>query len=124
MDGRILGQGRAVATGEPPGDEGPDEATALIAAALAPLAQRHRLGMRVRLLEMAPTEPEERVRLRGKRNQVVRRDPLSFTLKRFGGVSVSDWVATQYPHRATAGHHRRAVRAFAPAGRCRDQQAR
>ena len=71
MDGRILGQGRAVATGEPPGDEGPDEATALIAetaVALARLARRHRLGMRVRLLEMARMEAEERVRLCGKRN--------------------------------------------------------
>ena len=68
MDGRILGQGRAVATGEPPGDEGPDQATAPIAEPAAALARRHRLGMLVRLLEMARMEAEERVRLRGKRN--------------------------------------------------------
>jgi hypothetical protein len=38
------------------------------AAALARLARRHRLGMLVRLLEMAQMEAEDRVRLRGKRN--------------------------------------------------------
>ena len=37
-------------------------------AALAGLAQRHKLGMLVRLLEMAQMEAEERIRLRGKRN--------------------------------------------------------
>jgi hypothetical protein len=58
-------------TDEQPGDGGPDEATAFIAettAALARLARRHRLGMLVRLLEMAQMEAEERARLRGKRN--------------------------------------------------------
>jgi len=58
-------------TDEPPGDGGPDEASAFIAetaAALARLARRHRLGMLVRLLEMAQMEAEDRVRLRGKRN--------------------------------------------------------
>jgi hypothetical protein len=56
---------------ETAGDGGPDEAAAFIAetaAALARLARRHRLGMLVRLLEMAQMEAEERVRLRGKRN--------------------------------------------------------
>ncbi len=56
---------------EPPGDGGPDEAAVFIAetaAGLARLARRHRLGMLVRLLEMAQMEAEERVRLRGKRN--------------------------------------------------------
>jgi hypothetical protein len=56
---------------EPPGDGGPDEAAAFIAetaAALAKLARRHRLGMLVRLLDMAQMEAEDRVRLRGKRN--------------------------------------------------------
>jgi hypothetical protein len=58
-------------TDEQPGDGGPDEATAFIAetaAGLARLARRHRLGMLVRLLEMAQMEAEERIRLRGKRN--------------------------------------------------------
>ena len=58
-------------TDEPPGDGGPDEAAAFIAetaAALAKLARRHRLGMLVRLLDMAQMEAEDRVRLRGKRN--------------------------------------------------------
>jgi hypothetical protein len=58
-------------TDEQPGDGGPDEAATFIAetaAALARLARRHRLGMLVRLLEMAQMEAEERVRLRGKRN--------------------------------------------------------
>jgi hypothetical protein len=52
------------------GDGGPDEAAAFIAEAvadLARLARRHRLGMLVRLLEMAQMEAEDRVRLRGKR---------------------------------------------------------
>jgi hypothetical protein len=54
-----------------PEDGGPDEATAFIAetaAELARIARRHKLGMLVRLLEMAQMEAEERVRLRGKRN--------------------------------------------------------
>ena len=54
-----------------PEDGGPDEAAAFIAetaAALARLARRHRLGMLVRLLDMAQMEAEERVRLRGKRH--------------------------------------------------------
>ena len=53
-----------------PLDGGPDEAVAFIAetvADLARLARRHRLGMLVRLLEMAQMEAEDRVRLRGKR---------------------------------------------------------
>ena len=64
-----MGEGSPI--DEPPGDGGPDEAAAFIAetaAALAKLARRHRLGMLVRLLEMAQMEAEERVRLRGKRN--------------------------------------------------------
>ena len=55
---------------EPPGEGGPDEATGFIAETvgeLARLARRHRLGMLVRLLEMAQLEAEERVRLRSKR---------------------------------------------------------
>jgi hypothetical protein len=55
---------------DPIGDGGPDEATAFIAetvADLARMARRHRLGMLVRLLEMAQLEAEERVRLRSKR---------------------------------------------------------
>jgi hypothetical protein len=51
-------------------DGGPDEAAAFIAetvAELARVARRHRLGMLVRLLEMAQMEAEDRVRLRGKR---------------------------------------------------------
>jgi hypothetical protein len=55
---------------DPLGDGGPDEATAFIAetvADLARMARRHRLGMLVRLLEMAQLEAEERVRLRSKR---------------------------------------------------------
>jgi hypothetical protein len=56
---------------EPPGDGGPDEAAEFIAetvAGLAGLARRHKLGMLIRLLEMAQMEAEERVRLRVKRN--------------------------------------------------------
>jgi hypothetical protein len=52
------------------GDGGPDEAAVLIAettAELARVARRHKLGMLVRLLEMARMEAEEWVRLRGKR---------------------------------------------------------
>jgi hypothetical protein len=52
------------------GDGGPDEAAVLIAettAELARVARRHKLGMLVRLLEMAQMEAEEWVRLRGKR---------------------------------------------------------
>jgi hypothetical protein len=66
-----LKKGEGSPTDEPPGDGGPDEAAAFIAetaAALARLARRHRLGMLVRLLEMAQMEAEDRVRLRGKRN--------------------------------------------------------
>jgi hypothetical protein len=65
------GKGGKPQTDEQPGDGGPDEAAAFIAeiaADLAQLARRHRLGMLVRLLEMAQMEAEERVRLRGKRN--------------------------------------------------------
>ena len=65
------GGGGGSQTDEPPGDGGPDEAAVFIAetaAALARLARRHKLGMLVRLLEMAQMEAEERVRLRGKRN--------------------------------------------------------
>ena len=57
-------------TDDPVEDGGPDEAAAFIAetvADLARVARRHRLGMLVRLLEMAQMEAEERVRLRGKR---------------------------------------------------------
>jgi hypothetical protein len=57
-------------TNDPVGDGGPDEAAAFIAetaAELARVARRHRLGMLVRLLEMAQMEAEDRVRLRGKR---------------------------------------------------------
>jgi hypothetical protein len=64
-------KGEGSPTDEPPGDGGPDEAAAFIAettAALARLARRHRLGMLVRLLDMAQMEAEDRVRLRGKRN--------------------------------------------------------
>jgi hypothetical protein len=56
---------------ETPGDGGPDEAALFIAetvATLAGLARRHRLGVLVRLLEMAQMEAEERIRLRGKRH--------------------------------------------------------
>jgi hypothetical protein len=66
-----LKKGAESPTDEPPGDGDPDEAAAFIAetaAALAKLARRHRLGMLVRLLEMAQMEAEDRVRLRGKRN--------------------------------------------------------
>ncbi len=52
------------------GEGGPEEATAFIAetvAELARVARRHRLGMLIRLLEMAQMEADERVRLRGKR---------------------------------------------------------
>jgi hypothetical protein len=65
-----LGKGGRSPTDEPPGEGGPDEAAAFIAetvADLAQLARRHRLGMLVRLLEMAQLEAEERVRLRSKR---------------------------------------------------------
>jgi hypothetical protein len=66
-----LKKGDGSQTEELPGDGGPDEAATFIAetaAALARLARRHRLGILVRLLEMAQMEAEERVRLRGKRN--------------------------------------------------------
>ena len=55
--------------GDLAGDGGPDEAAAFIAetvADLARVARRHKLGMLVRLLEMAQMEAEERLRLRGK----------------------------------------------------------
>jgi hypothetical protein len=58
-------------TDDPPGDGGPDEATAFIAetvADLARIARRHQLDMLASLLEMAQMEAEERIRLRGKRN--------------------------------------------------------
>ena len=57
-------------TDDPLGDGGPDETAAFIAEAVADLARvarRHRLGMLVRLLDMAQMEAEDRVRLRGKR---------------------------------------------------------
>ena len=65
------GKVRGSPNDETPGDGGPDEAALFIAetvAALAGLARRHRLGVLVRLLEMAQMEAEERIRLRGKRN--------------------------------------------------------
>jgi hypothetical protein len=58
-------------TDDPPGEGGPDEATAFIAetvADLAQLARQHQLDMLVRLLEMTQMEAQERLRLRGKRN--------------------------------------------------------
>jgi hypothetical protein len=64
------GRDRRSRTDDPSGDGGPDEAAAFIAdvaAELAGLARRHRLGMLVSLLEMAQMEAEERVRLRGQR---------------------------------------------------------
>lgn len=64
------GGGGGPPTDDPPGDGGPDEAASFIAdtvADLALLARRHRLGVLVRLLEMAQLEAEERVRLRSKR---------------------------------------------------------
>jgi hypothetical protein len=64
------GGGGSSPTDDPPGDGGPDEAASFIAetvADLAMLARRHRLGVLVRLLEMAQLEAEERVRLRSKR---------------------------------------------------------
>ena len=51
-------------------DGGPEEAAVFLAesvAELARVARRHKLGVLVRLLEMAQMEAEERVRLRGKR---------------------------------------------------------
>ena len=64
------GTGAAPLSDDPPGDGGPDEAASYIAetvAELALLARRHKLGVLVRLLEMARMEAEERVRLRSKR---------------------------------------------------------
>ena len=64
------GRGEGLLSDDPPGDGGPDEAASFIAesvAELALLARRHKLGMLVRLLEMAQLEAEERVRLRSKR---------------------------------------------------------
>lgn len=64
-------RGEGPPTDDPPGDGGPDEAASFIAdtvADLALLARRHRLGVLVRLLDMAQLEAEERVRLRSKRN--------------------------------------------------------
>ena len=55
--------------GDPPGDGGPDEATAFIAenvAELAALARRHRLDLLVHLLGMTQLEAEERLRGRRK----------------------------------------------------------
>ncbi|MDO9058178.1 MAG: hypothetical protein Q7U92_04035 [Bradyrhizobium sp.] len=63
-------KGEGPPTDEPPGDGGPDEATSFIAESLtelALLARRHRLGVLVRLLDMAQLEAEERVRLRSRR---------------------------------------------------------
>jgi hypothetical protein len=57
-------------TDDPPGEGGPDEATAFIAETVADLvkvARRHHLDVLVRLLEMAHMEAQERIRLRGKR---------------------------------------------------------
>ena len=64
------GRGEGPPRDDPPGDGGPDEAASFIAdtvAELALLARRHKLGMPVRLLDMAHLEAEERVRLRSKR---------------------------------------------------------
>ena len=64
------GSGEGPLSDDPPGDGGPDEAASFIAesvAELALLARRHRLGVLVRLLDMAKMEAEERVRLRSKR---------------------------------------------------------
>jgi hypothetical protein len=64
------GRGRRSGSDDPPGDEGPDEATAFIAEAvgsLAELARRHRLDVLGHLLSMAKLEAEERLRLRSKR---------------------------------------------------------
>lgn len=64
------GRGGGPPTDDLPGDGGPDEAASFIAesvAELALLARRHKLGMLVRLLEMAQLEAEERVRLRSRR---------------------------------------------------------
>jgi hypothetical protein len=58
-------------TDDPPGEGGPDEATAFIAetvADLAKVARQHNLDVLVRLLEMTHMEAQERIRLRGKRN--------------------------------------------------------
>lgn len=63
-------RGEVRPTDDPPGDGGPDEAASFIAesvAELALLARRHRLGVLVRLLDMAQLEAEERVRLRSRR---------------------------------------------------------
>ena len=65
------GKGPGSPSDEPPGEGGPDEATAFIAesvAELARIARRHRLDLLGYLLELAQMEAEERVRLRGKRN--------------------------------------------------------
>jgi hypothetical protein len=68
---RSSNRGPRLPADEPPGDGGPEEATAFIAENLADLtrvARRHGLGLLVSLLEMAQMEADERVRLRGKRN--------------------------------------------------------
>jgi hypothetical protein len=68
---RRAGKDRGSPSDEPPGDGGPDEATAFIAetvAELARIARRHRLDLLGYLLELVRMEAEERVRLRGKRN--------------------------------------------------------
>jgi hypothetical protein len=65
------GRDRRSRNHDPLGDGGPDEAAAFIAdvaAELAGLARRHRLGMLGFLLAMAQLEAEEHVRLRSKRN--------------------------------------------------------
>ena len=64
------GRSRTSPTDQRGEEGGPDEAVAFIAetvAELVKLAERHRLGVLVRLLEMAKMEAEERVRLRSKR---------------------------------------------------------
>jgi len=62
-------RGGSPPTDDPPGDGGPEAASFIAesAAELALLARRHKLGVLVRLLEMAKMEAEERVRLRSKR---------------------------------------------------------
>jgi hypothetical protein len=65
------GKERGSPSDEPPGEGGPDEATAFIAetvADLARIARRHRLDLLGYLLELVQMEAEERVRQRDKRN--------------------------------------------------------
>ena len=69
---RASGRAKRRSQTEEPGEEGgPDEAAAFIVETvtdLARVARRHKLGLLIRLLEMAQMEAEERLRLRGKRN--------------------------------------------------------